>query len=134
MTDFNLRIVTPDGVEFEGSASSITVRSTDGNVGILARHTPYVTPLAIGETKVITDGQTRVAACGGGMLSVMPDMVTIVATTFEWAENIDLERANRAKERADRIIGEGAASQKEQKIAELKLKRALARINAAKQV
>lgn len=133
MTEFNLRIVTPDGVSFEGKAESITVRTTEGNVGILARHIPYAAPLTVGEAKVVYEGKTKTAACGGGLLSVMPDMVTIAATTFEWADEIDIERANRAKIRADKIINEGT-QKRELELAQAKLKRALVRISAAEHI
>ena len=96
MTSFPLKIVTPDGLIFDGNAEQIIVRSTTGDVAILAGHTNYVTPLGMGRAVVIADGERRTAACIGGMLSVVNGTVTLVPTTFEWSDKIDLERANAA--------------------------------------
>ena len=101
---FRLQIVTPDGLAFEGEAEKISVRTIEGEIGILARHIDYVSPLGMGEA-VITDaeGKERRAACIGGMVAVHNGNVRLVATTFEWAENIDLERAKAAEQRKKSI-------------------------------
>ena len=105
MSTFHLQIVTPDGGFFDGEAEKLIVRAIDGDVCILARHSPYVTALGTGEARVTIDGKRRRAACAGGMLAVTKDNVRLVATTFEWAEDIDADRAQRAKERAEQLIG-----------------------------
>lgn len=99
MSTFHLQIVTPDGGFFDGEAEKLIVRAIDGDVCILARHSPYVTALGTGEARVTIDGKRRRAACAGGMLAVTKDNVRLVATTFEWAEDIDADRAQRAKEK-----------------------------------
>ena len=66
--NFKLRVVTPDKVFFDGEASFITVRSIDGDIGIMANHARYVTPLTIGALKVKTDDCERFAAVSGGFL------------------------------------------------------------------
>ena len=93
MTPFQLKIVTPDGLIYDGEAEKLVVRTTGGDVCILARHLDYVAPLGMGMAIVEQNGKRRMAACIGGMLSVKSGDVTLVPTTFEWAENIDLKRA-----------------------------------------
>ena len=106
-------------------------RTIDGDVCILARHTEYVTALGMGQARVTIDGKVRKAACIGGMLSVSGGRVRIVATTFEWAEEIDLERAQRARERAEERLKQQKDTRDIQ-LAEAKLKRALVRLNASR--
>ncbi len=131
MTTFQLQIVTPDGLLFEGEAERLVARTIDGDVCILARHTEYVTALGMGQARVTIDGKVRKAACIGGMLSVSGGRVRIVATTFEWAEEIDLERAQRARERAEERLKQQKDT-REIQLAEAKLKRALVRLNASR--
>ena len=131
MTSFPLKIVTPDGLEFEGMAEEVIVRTTSGDIGILAGHINCVAPLGMGRATFIIDGQKRYAACIGGLLSVSNGTVTLVPTTFEWADDIDAERAGRAEQRAKDILADKAASDTDLRVAEAKLKRALVRKNVA---
>ena len=131
MTPFPLKIVTPDGLLFDGEAEEILVRTTSGDVAILAGHINYVAPLGMGRATVIADGQRREAACIGGMLSVVDGEVTLVPTTFEWSDKIDVERAEAAYQRADKVLHDGSASQMDLKLAEAKLHRALVRKSVA---
>ena len=89
MTPFHLKIVTPDGLIFDGQAEELIVRTTGGDVAILARHMDYVAPLGMGRATVVSGGVRRNAACIGGMLSVSGGEVTLVPTTFEWSDKID---------------------------------------------
>ncbi len=130
MTTFHLQIVTPDGGFYDGQAEKLIVRALGGDVCILPRHAPYVTALGTGQATVVIDGQRRSAACAGGMLAVTRDDVRLVATTFEWAEDIDKTRALRAKEEAERRI-QSAKDANELEMAKAKLSRALTRIKAA---
>lgn len=131
MTSFPLKIVTPDGLIFGGSAEQIIVRTTSGDVAILARHINYVAPLGMGRAVIITGGNRRTAACIGGMLSVVDGAVTLVPTTFEWSDKIDLERASAAYEKADKVLKNPDASQNDLRLAEAKLRRALVRQSVA---
>ena len=131
MTSFPLKIVTPDGLIFDGQAEKLIVRTTSGDVAILARHINYVTPLGMGRAIVEFGGQRRSAACIGGMLSVVDGEVTLVPTTFEWADKIDIERAERSQQRADRILKDQSSTQTDLKLAEARLRRALIRKNVA---
>lgn len=131
MTSFPLKIVTPDGLIFDGNAEQIIVRSTTGDVAILAGHVNYVTALGMGQAVVIADGARRTAACIGGMLSVVNGSVTLVPTTFEWSDKIDVERAEAAYKRADEILKNPNSSEHDLRLAEAKLRRALVRKGAA---
>ena len=132
-TPFHLQIVTPDGSEFDGQAVRIIVRTIAGDVCVMARHTIFCTALGMGEAKVaMEDGSVRTAACMGGMLNVMDGKVRVIATTGEWTDQIDLARAQKAKEAAEKRLAEkNKLSDKEIALAEAKLKRALVRSNVA---
>lgn len=131
MMPFNLKIVTPDGLFFDGQAEQLIVRTITGDIGIMARHMNYLSPLGMGRAVVITNGQRRTAACIGGMVSVMNCDVTLMPTTFEWAEDIDIERAERSYAKASKIVEENA-SDADVKLAKAKLSRAMVRKGVAK--
>lgn len=133
MANYHLRIVTPDRLVFDGMAESLIVRTVDGDVCILANHINYLAPLGIGEARVVAEGaKSRSAAVNGGMLSVVDNDVNVIATTFEWADEIDVARAEHAKEQAEQRLKDLKDQDKQFRIAEAKLKRAIARIQATK--
>ena len=132
MTPFSLKIVTPDGLIFDGQAEELIVRTSTGDMGILAGHINCVAPLGMGRAVVVVDGQRRYGACIGGMVSVVNGAVTLVPTTFEWAEDIDLKRAERSADRAKDVISSKEASDADMRLAEARLKRALVRSSVAK--
>ena len=131
MNSFSLRIVTPDGLLYDGNAEELIVRTTTGDLGILAGHINCVAPLGMGRATVVIDGQKRYAACIGGMVSMMDGQVTLVPTTFEWANAIDVSRAERSEQRANKILHDSNASDTELRMAEARLKRALIRKSVA---
>ena len=131
MTPFKLKIVTPDGLIFDGEAEELLVRTVGGDVAILARHMDYVAPLGMGRAVVLTGGERRNAACIGGMLSVSKGEVTLVPTTFEWAEQIDLARVEAAQKKAEERLQNQNASSTDIRLAEAKLRRALVRKSVA---
>lgn len=131
MNTFALKIVTPDGICFEGDAQELVVRTTSGDVGILAGHINYVAPLGMGEATVVVDGERRRAACIGGMVSVVDGKVTLLPTTFEWAQSIDVERAKRSEHRAHQVLNDSTASDTEIVMAKARLRRALVRKSVA---
>ena len=131
MTPFSLKIVTPDGLLFDGQAEELIVRSTSGDIGILAGHINTVAPLGMGRATVVVDGKKRYGACIGGMVSVLGGEVTVVATTFEWAEDIDRARARMAEDSARETLAQKDASATQLELASAKLKRALIRQNVA---
>ena len=131
MTPFPLKIVTPDGLIYDGQAEELIVRATTGDVAILARHVNYVTPLGMGRAVVIADGQRRYAACIGGLLSVVDGAVTLVPTTFEWAHKIDVGRVDASMERANRTLKNKDSSETDLQLAQARLHRALVRKSVA---
>ena len=131
MTPFQLKIVTPDGLIYDGQAEELVVRTTSGDLGILAGHVNCVAPLGMGRATVIIEGKRRYAACIGGMVSVVNSAVTLVPTTFEWAESIDAARAEAAQQRAEAVLHKKDSTDTEIKLAQAKLHRALVRKNVA---
>lgn len=131
MREFRLKIVTPDGVQYDGPAEELVVRTTTGDVGILAGHINFVAPLGMGEATVFVGGQKRKAACIGGMVSVMDGKVSLLPTTFEWEEKIDVARAKASEARAQSVLNNKNASDAEIILAKARLKRALVRKGVA---
>ena len=132
MTSFPLKIVTPDGLIYDGDAEMVIVRTITGDMAFLAKHINCVAPLGMGRATVIVDGQKRYAACIGGMVSVVDGTVTLVPTTFEWADAIDADRAQASLDRAQKILdNKENATETDLKLAEARLHRALVRKNVA---
>ena len=131
MTPFSLKVVTPDGLEFEGQVQQLVVRTTTGDMGIMAGHINAVAPLGMGEATVVIDGVKRYAACIGGMVTVLNGAVTLVPTTFEWAEDIDTARAKRAEAKAQKVLKDKSSSETDIRIAQARLRRALVRSSVA---
>ncbi|WP_395150095.1 ATP synthase F1 subunit epsilon [uncultured Allofournierella sp.] len=132
MSTFPLQIVTPEGAVYDGQAQRVLCRTIAGDVCILPRHCDYITALGMGEARVTTaDGTVRRAACIGGLLTVRQGQVRLVATTFEWAEDIDRERAERSSQRAHQVLEDAQASAHDIELAQARLKRALVRSSVA---
>ena len=130
MRAFNIEIVTPDGLEYSGEAESLLVRTTEGDVEILAGHTDFLASLSTGTARLIIDGKKRMASTSGGFLSVKGGKVRMCATTFEFAEDIDLKRAEAAKARAEAALS-NAKDEREERLLRAKLMRAASRIKVA---
>jgi F-type H+-transporting ATPase subunit epsilon len=129
MNTFHLTVSTPDGLLFDGEAQSLRLRMIDGDLGLLPNHENYVSAIGAGEAVIVTaEGEKKRAACIGGMLAMIDNHAKLLATTFEWAEEIDLERAKRAKQVAEERIAASKQDKKELMLAEAKLQRALVRI------
>ena len=127
MNTFNLKIVTLDGIEYDSDVLSVVVRTAVGDVCILKNHTDYVAPIEIGKVKIKDETGEKYGACAGGFISVSDSNARIVATTFEFADKIDIDRAKKAKDKAERKLKED----KNSKIAEIKLKKALLRLEVS---
>lgn len=128
MTTFHLTVVTPDGCAFDGQAERVVCRAIDGDLAILAKHGDYCTALGMGEAHIVdAEGKRRRAACMGGLLSVLNGEVRLVATTWEWAEQIDQARAEASKKRAEEMLAQKDLSAQEYELARARLMRALVR-------
>ena len=130
MKSFNLKVVTPDGLMFDSEVESLLVRTDDGDVEILAGHADFLASLATGRARLLTDSGARFASASGGFVSVSEGKVRVCAITFEFADQIDLDRAESARERAELAIS-SAKDEKAIRVAKAKLARALNRINVA---
>ena len=131
MTSFPLKIVTPDGLVYDGPAEEVIVRTITGDMAVLARHINCVAPLGMGRATVVVNGERKHAACIGGMLSVVDGAVNLVPTTFEWAESIDAARAAASQQRAEAVLNNQDASNTDIRLAKARLHRALVRQSVA---
>lgn len=130
MSSFRLQVVSPDGQLFDGQAQKVFCRTITGDVCILPRHCNYMTALGMGEARITAeDGTVRRAACIGGMLSVLDGAVRLVATTWEWAEDIDAERAKASQTRAEAELK--SQDRQARALAEARLRRSLVRQRVA---
>jgi F-type H+-transporting ATPase subunit epsilon len=130
MTPFSLKIITPEKTFFEGTTTQIIAKTTTGNVGILHGHVPYVANLVSSPLKIEIEGTLKEAALSGGFIKVSGEDVIVVTNAIEWADEIDVARAERSKQNAEERM-KRHESQKEFDRAEKKLKRALNRLLVA---
>ena len=130
MKSFNLKIVTPDGLAFDREVESLLVRTDDGDVEFLAGHIDYMASLGTGRARIKQDGKDRFASVSGGFVTVKGGEVNLVAITFEFRENIDLDRAKAARDEARAKLS-ASTDDKSLKLAQAKLQRALNRIGVA---
>ena len=131
MSSFHLSIVTPDGLYFDGQAERLTVRTTEGEVTILPRHINYVAALGMGAATVVVNGEAKKAACIGGMLSMLYGEAKLIATTFEWADQIDLPRAQAALARAEKKLADESLDRAARRPYEAARRRAQVRISVS---
>jgi F-type H+-transporting ATPase subunit epsilon len=132
MKEFHLQIATPDGIRFDGAAESLLVKCESGDVEIMAGHADLFASLGIGRARIKTKDGERTASCAGGFLTVSGGEATMIATTLEFADEIDVDRALAAKAGAEETIKTSRDDIALEK-AKLKLSRALNRIKVAEQ-
>ena len=130
MKEFHLEVVTPDGQKLDAMVESLLVRTNDGDAEFLAGHEDYMASLGTGRARIKIGGENKYASVSGGFVTVTKDGVKLVAVTFEFREDIDVERAKSAIEAARVAIAE-AKDDRALRVAEAKLKRAINRINVA---
>jgi F-type H+-transporting ATPase subunit epsilon len=130
MKEFHLEIVTPDGLIFDDGVESLSVRTDDGDVEFLAGHIDYMASLGTGKARIKKGGEDKLASVSGGFVTVSGGEVKLVAITFEFQEDIDLDRAIEAKEKATELLA-SAKDAAAIDLAKAKLRRALNRINVA---
>jgi F-type H+-transporting ATPase subunit epsilon len=129
MSTFKLQVITPEKVFFEGDVIQVTVRTTEGMVGILANHINYCAILPSGEMRIkLIDNVTKEVAVSSGTIKVSKEKTVVLASACEWADEIDLQWAKRSEEDARQKLKERSSDQ-EFKYADLKLKRALNRLS-----
>ncbi|HEY8678047.1 MAG TPA: F0F1 ATP synthase subunit epsilon [Candidatus Dormibacteraeota bacterium] len=130
MAKLQVDIVTVEGVRFSGEADFVVAPGSEGELGILPRHIPLLTPLAAGAVKVRTGTDEQLFFVSGGFLEVRPDRVTVLADAAERADDIDEARAEEARRRAQTAI-EQKASDADLAAATAALARAEARLRLA---
>lgn len=132
MEGYKLHIVTPDGTKYEDLVKSFIVRTVNGDVCIMKDHTDYIGTVEIGRVEISKINDERLfATCHDGFLSVSKNQAELIATTFEFSYDIDVARAENAKERAEKTISENKDVD-EVELAKIRLKRALNRITVSK--
>lgn len=130
-TTFHLEVITPDRQFFIGEAQALILPAIDGQLGVYAGHEPTVTALEPGELRFQVDGKWTVAVVSQGLAEVMPDRVMVLATSAEHPDEIDLKRAEAARERAEERLRQ-KLSMREYYNSKAALARALARLKAAR--
>ena len=126
-------IVSQDRLVYQGDVDIVVLPGTDGEMGILPHHAPLLTTLKFGFIKVRTKGDEQVFTVAGGVAEIQPSIVTVLADAAENVEEIDVERAESAKQRAQDQLGKVQASDVDVYLAlEAALRRSNLRIEAAK--
>ncbi len=128
---FQLRIITPERVFYEGEATMIELTTTEGEIGIYKNHVPLTYIIAPGILRIMETGETKEAALHSGFIEILQEKITILAEAIEWPDEIDVNRAQEAKIRAERRLNDKAGDINLLR-AETALQRALARIQVAK--
>ena len=126
---YRLEVVAPDRIAYAGDVVSVVAPGAEGYLGVLAHHAPMVAELQVGIIKVVTSGgETLHLAAGGGFLEVMPDRTVILADSLERAGEIDVDRAQAARRRAQERLERRAQPEIDVERAEAALRRALNRL------
>jgi len=128
---FQLRIVAPDRVFYEGQVTMVEMNTGDGEIGVYAKHIPLTTTIEPGIVAIHEESQVKIAAVHAGFVVIMPDKVTLMAEVCEWPDEIDLERAEEARIRAERRLADNNPEINTAR-AELALRRALVRMEAGR--
>ncbi|MCC5909648.1 MAG: F0F1 ATP synthase subunit epsilon [Clostridiaceae bacterium] len=124
---FHLEIVTPDRVFYDDEVEMVVLRTITGDVGILKGHMSMVSPLKIGKMKIKKDGEIREAAITEGFVKVEEGKTIVISDAAEWPQEIDVERAEAARERAEKRL-ESSKENTDTVRAEIALKKAINRI------
>ncbi|KPJ22015.1 F0F1 ATP synthase subunit epsilon [Streptococcus phocae subsp. phocae] len=139
MRQMTIQVVTPDGIKYDNQAKFISVKTPEGEMGILPDHINIIAPLQVHEMKIRRLGEENQEvvdwiAINGGILEVKDNMVTIVADSAERDCDIDVSRAERAKLRAERKLAQAETTHDIDEVqrAKVALRRALNRINVSK--
>lgn len=124
---FQLQIISPNRIFYDNQVSMVEMTTGEGEIGVYARHLPVTTTLEPGIVKIHEEGGIKEAAVHSGFVVIMQDKVTLMAEVAEWPDEIDINRAEEARIRAERRLG-GTEAGIDTARAELALRRALVRI------
>ena len=129
--NFHLRIVTPDRVFYEGDANMVEFNTTEGEIGVLPGHIPLTVIIKPGILTIYEAEGEKEAALHAGFAEILPDRITILAEIIDWPAEINAERAEAARQRAEERL-RTKASETDIARAETALQRAIARIEVLK--
>lgn len=131
MGKMHLEVVTPERVMLSEDVDMFEARGTLGEFGVLPGHVTFLTTVEPGEVRILDEGRIRYLATGGGFAEVVNDQITLLLSSAEFPEEIDVERAYRAKQRAEEALHDLGFEHREYLMFELALFRAIARIGVA---
>ena len=129
--DFTLKIITPDRIFYEGTVQMVEFNTTEGEIGVLKGHIPMTVIVKPGVLTITTDQGEKLAALHAGFAEILQEQVTILAEIIEWPREIDKERAEEARERAEERL-RSKSPETDIARAETALLRAMARIQVMK--
>ena len=125
---FRLKVIAPERIFYDDAVEMVELNTTEGEIGILPGHISLTTIVSPGIMRITKDGEVKEASLLSGFMEIGPKEVTILAEACEWPEEIDANRAEEARIRAERRISDGDSSVNLRR-AEIALKRAIIRIN-----
>ena len=128
---FKLHVITPERRFYEGEASMVELTTTEGDIGVYRNHIPLTAIVAPGVLKIHEEGEVKEAALISGFIEILPERITIMAEVAEWPDEIDANRAEEARIRAERRLKEESGEIDTMR-AELALRRALVRLSLRK--
>lgn len=133
MATIALDVVTPNGSVFhEEDAEIVILQTKQGELGVMAGHIPTVTPLKIGVLRVKINGKFEYLAVTEGFAEIRPEQITVLVQAGEFSKDIDSERADAAKERAENLLRPTQDERVDRDRAELALQRAVNRLEVSK--
>ncbi|MSS62877.1 ATP synthase F1 subunit epsilon [Velocimicrobium porci] len=127
---FNVQVICPERQFFNGDAEMLELKTTEGEIGVLAGHIPLTAVISPGVMRIINGDEVKEAALHDGFVEILGDKVVILAESCEWPDEIDVHRAEEAKIRAERRLKSGDGEIDEMR-AELALRKSLIRIDLA---
>ena len=128
---FKLHVITPERRFYDGEASMVELTTTEGDIGVYRNHIPRTAIVAPGVLKIHEEGEVKEAALISGFIEILPERITIMAEVAEWPDEIDANRAEEARIRAERRLKEESGEIDTMR-AELALRRALVRLSLRK--
>ncbi len=126
-----LEIVTPERLAYQDEVDSVVLPGSEGELGVLPHHAPLVSTLGAGELRLRKGGEEESFAIVGGFLQVLPDKVVVMAETADMASEIDLEKAQEARRKAEQALESGYVEGADLSAARAALQAALIRIRVA---
>ncbi len=132
MDKLHLEITTPERVIYKDDVDELVLPTPNGEIGILPHHVPLISLLAPGEIRITKSGASTLMAVSGGFIEIQPTKVVVLADTAEQAEEIDEQRAEEAKKRAQNLLKEKRVDQEQFAALSAKIEKELARLKVVR--